>query len=233
MTNKRTAKAITLFLADDHPVVREGIKASLSGNRTIKVIGEASDGKEAVTAAKKLKPDVILMDIQMPEMSGLEATKILVKALPKTKILALTTHDNKEYIVNMTKLGAKGYVFKDTPPSELVKAIETICSGGVFYSPKAGKVLSEELEEMAGRPSANPFSDLTPREVEVLRLIVSGSNNNDIAKTLNVSPRTVHAHKHHIASKLGVTNVAGLTTIALREGVISLEHVPQKNPHKP
>lgn len=229
MAKKRITQTITLLLADDHPVVREGIKFSLAANRTIRVIGEASNGKEAVALAKKLQPDVILMDIQMPEMSGLEATKLVVKLVPRTKILALTTHDNREYIVNMTKMGAKGYVFKDTPPSELVKAIETVCSGGVYYSPGAGKVLMEELQP--GKHSAkNPLSDLSTREVEVLRLIVSGVTTKDIAQRLSVSLRTVHAHKEHITKKLGVTNIAGLTKIALREGIITLDDIAKKNP---
>lgn len=229
MAKKRVNQPITLLLADDHPLVREGIKYSLAANRTIRVIGEASNGKEAVALAKKLQPDVVLMDIQMPEMSGLEATKLVVRFVPKTKILALTTHDNREYIVNMTKLGAKGYVFKDTPPSELVKAIETVCSGGVYYSPGADKVVMEELTQPHVHSGGNLLSELSPREVEVLRLIVSGVTTKDIAKRLTVSLRTIHAHKEHIGKKLGVTNVAGLTTIALREGVITLQDVPRKS----
>jgi DNA-binding NarL/FixJ family response regulator len=228
MAKKRITQPITLLLADDHPIVREGIKFALAANRTIRVIGEASNGREAVALARKLQPDVVLMDIQMPEMSGLEATKLVVKFVPRTKILALTTHDNREYIVNMTKLGAKGYVFKDTPPSELVKAIETVCSGGVYYSPGAGQVLMEELQP--GKHSAkNPLSELSTREVEVLRLIVSGVTTKDIAERLTVSLRTVHAHKEHITKKLGVANIAGLTKIALREGIITLDDITRKS----
>ncbi|MEX0736652.1 MAG: response regulator transcription factor [Bacteroidota bacterium] len=230
MAKKRITQTITLLLADDHPIVREGIKFSLAANRTIRVIGEASNGREAVTLARKLRPDVILMDIQMPEMSGLEATKLVVKFVPGTKILALTTHDNREYIVNMTKLGAKGYVFKDTPPSELVKAIETVYSGGVYYSPGAGQVLMEELTQPSIHSGKNPLSQLSSREVEVLRLIVIGVTTKDIAQRLTVSLRTVHAHKEHITKKLGVANIAGLTKIALREGIITLDDIAKKNP---
>ena len=230
MSKKRPPATITLLLVDDHPIVREGIKYSLATNRRIRVIGEASNGREAIALAKKLQPDVILMDIQMPEMSGLEATKHITKLGPKTKILALTTHDNREYIVNITKLGAKGYVFKDTPPSELVKAIETVCSGGVHYSPRANQVLLEELMRPEGRHPGNPVSDLTTREMEVLRLLVSGDPAKEIAKRLTDSLRTIHAHKEHIARKLGVGNIAGLTRIALREGIITMDDLPRGRP---
>ncbi len=150
---KQPLKKIRLLLVDDHPIVREGIKSALSTKKNISIVGEAATGEEAIVKAKKLCPDVILMDINMPGMSGLEAARRLRKTVPDSKILALTMHENREYVLEMSQLGARGYVYKDSSPSELVRAIEAVHGGEFFFSPRASQQLLKAF--LKGDPSAN------------------------------------------------------------------------------
>lgn len=224
MRSKKTKKKkIRLLLVDDHPVVRDGIKFSLSAKPHIQIVGEASDGEEAVRKTIQLKPDVVLMDINMPSMSGLEAAKQLRTLAPDAKILALTMHDNKEYILRITQLGAKGYVFKDDSPSDLIGAIEAVYAGDVFFSPKASKFLLKEYVKTAQSLEISPIPDLTLQECEVLKLIASELTTKKIAEQLNVSPRTVETYRERIMEKLNISTVAGLTKFAIQKGLIELK----------
>ncbi|HAL57250.1 MAG TPA: DNA-binding response regulator [Bacteroidetes bacterium] len=219
----RAHSKIRLLLVDDHPVVREGIKFSLAKKRNIDIVGEASDGKQAIRKAKKLSPDVILLDINMPRVSGLEAARRLRSASPKSKILAFTMHDSKEYVLRISRLGAKGYVFKDDSPADVVRAIEAVHKGGVYFSPRASKHILKEYVRATMNTEDSTILGLSQQEYEVLRCIASGLSSKEIAAQLKVSARTVDTHREHIMEKLDIRTVAGLTRYAIREGLVTLE----------
>ena len=222
MAKKKRAKIerIKVLLVDDHPVVREGIRACLEPHPHIQVIGEASNGAEAVRKAKRLSPNVILMDISMPQMSGLEATKLLGKIVPKAKVLILTMHENKAYIMEIVRSGAKGYLLKDSPPSQLLSAIDAVNRGEAYFSTSISQMV---LNEYVKKPKhlhkpGNP--EISQREKEVLTLIAEGFSNKAIADKLSVSVRTVETHREHIMRKLDIHNTAGLTRYAISAGII-------------
>jgi two-component system nitrate/nitrite response regulator NarL len=219
---KKATNRIRLMLVDDHPIVREGIKSAFRMKKSITIVGEAASGEEAVRKAALLKPDVILMDINMPGMGGLEAARRIGKSLPEARILALTMHENREYIIEMNRLGAKGYVFKDSPPSELVKAIETVYHGDFFFSPRASDQLLRAFlrDESVATPKASVR--LTKREREILILIVDGMKNLQIATRLGVTERTIETYRHRLMQKLNVRSVAGLIKFAISEGITEL-----------
>jgi len=221
---KEKQKRIRLLLVDDHPVVLDGIKSRLSAQDNFEVVGDAANGQEAVRKARQLLPDIVLMDISMPDMNGLESITLLRKHVPEAKILVLTMHDNREYIAQTIRLGARGYVLKDTSPAELVRAIQLIHAGEVFFSPAVSRVLLDEL--VGGRKSKSDTSgpaDLSTREREVLVLIADGLSNKEIAGQLGVGVRTVETHRERIMRKLEIRTVAGLTKFAIAKGMVRLE----------
>jgi len=208
---------------DDHPIVLEGIKSRLSAQEDLEVVGEAADGQEALRKAKELRPDLVLMDISMPNMSGLEAVTLLRKRVPDSKIVILTMHDNREYIARMIRLGARGYLLKDTSPAELIRAIKLIHAGGVFFSPAVSRVLLDELAiGKKGKPPSAKAAELSEREREVLVLIADGRSNKEIAARLGVGVRTVETHRERIMRKLNIRTVAGLTKFAIANGMVEL-----------
>lgn len=214
-------KKIRILLVDDHPIVREGLKSSLNSRKTMEVVGEASNGAEAIRLAKDLKPDIILLDINMPLMNGLDASKRLRREAPHSKIIALTMHDNKEYILRISQLGARGYVLKDSSPAELFRAIEIVLNGELFFTPKASQLILSAFVKRKRKKSMS--SELTYRQEEILKLIAEGFTTSDIAEKLGLSSRTVQSHRERIISKLGIDNIAGLIRFALRKGIIDLE----------
>lgn len=220
---KQPMKKIRLLLVDDHPIVREGIKSALSTKKNISIIGEAATGEEAMVKAKKLSPDVILMDINMPGMSGLETTRRLRKSVPNSKILALTMHENREYVMEMSQLGARGYVFKDSSPSELLRAIEAVYTGEFFFSPRASQQLLKAY--LKGEPQAHSHAsvDLSQREKDVLQLITEGFKTKEIAKRLGVTHRTVETYRRRLMMKLSVHSVAELIKHAITKGFVNME----------
>jgi two-component system nitrate/nitrite response regulator NarL len=220
--NKQQAK-LRLLLVDDHPVIRHGIRACLAGRDNIEVVGEAEDGKEAVRKAKELSPEVILMDLQMPQMDGLAATRLLHKERPSVKVLILSVNSNQETILHIVRSGAHGYIQKEASCEELVHAIESVGRGEAFFSSDiAPVVLNQYVAEAAAGPR-NHASELTEREMEVLVMIAEGHSNKEIARRLKVSPRTIEAHRERTMRKLNVHNVAGLTRFAIAEGIVTLE----------
>jgi two-component system nitrate/nitrite response regulator NarL len=211
---------ITLLLVDDHPVVRKGVGFCLARRPTLRIIGEAGDGREAIRKARELMPDIVLMDIDMPEMNGLAATEVLRRELPRIKVLILSMHQNTEYVGRIIQSGARGYVLKEAPVEELVKAIETVHAGEVFFSPDVARVaLNQFVRE--GEPS-DGGGLLTSREQEVLIQIAEGLSNKEIACRLDVGVRTVETHREHIMQKLDIHSIAGLTKYAVLNGLISL-----------
>lgn len=214
---------IKVFLVDDHHIVRSALKGELDKRTNISVIGEASNGREAIEMLQNIIPDVILMDISMPEMNGLKATGIIKKKMPDVKILCLSMHDNKNYVSEIIRLGASGYVLKDSSPEELIEAIETVNDGKTYYS---RRIKTEVLQQNTSRIIKSRKSyiqpELTKREGSILKKLVNGNSNKDIAVTLSISVRTVETHRDHIYKKLNVKSLAGLTKYAIAAGIIEI-----------
>jgi len=212
---------IKILLVDDHAIMRDGIKALLSIHDDIKIVGEASEGKEAIEMAQELMPDVVVMDIAMPGMDGLEATRRLTKRNPKIKVLVLTQHDNKEYIFSTIRAGAAGYVPKKALGSELVSAIRAVCRGDSFLYPSAARVLIEDYRQQAEKD--DPYDSLTGREREILKLIAEGHSSREIAGALFISLKTVQGHRTKIMEKLDLPNRTELIKYAIRKGIVSTD----------
>lgn len=217
-----TKSQIRILLVDDHPIVREGLKSHLATHDEVLVVGEAADGKEAMAKAKELSPDVVIMDISLPDMNGLEATRKLQSAVPTAKVLILTMHEDRNYIIESVRAGARGYVLKDASPEELLCAIESVHSGGAFFQSSVSDVLLDLCSNDQERPRKPSTSDLTPREQEVLALIAEGDSNKEIASKLFVSVRTVECHREHIMRKLNIHSTAGLTKYAINKGITAI-----------
>ena len=222
MMNKRKKK-IKLLLVDDHPVVRRGMRSCLEGIRHVEVVDEAVDGKEAVEKVKALSPDIVLMDIDMPVMNGLEATKVLREEFPDTRVLILSIHTNKEYVLQIIRSGAQGYVLKDASPADLVRAIESVDSGEPFFSPDISQIVLNQYLEEAGADAAGDTVKLTTRERQVLAMIAGGQSNKEMASELNVGVRTIETHRERVMNKLNIHSVAGLTKYAITNGIVKLE----------
>jgi DNA-binding NarL/FixJ family response regulator len=211
---------IRVLITDDHPVVREGLSAMLSREHDIEVVGEAKDGKEAVTKAGTLRPDIILMDLRMPEMDGVEAMQRIKTDYPDIRFIVLTTYDNDEYIFKGIEAGARAYLLKDAPRDELFRAIRAVSRGESLIEPAvAGRVLDRlaELSRQVNMPEV-----LSEREIEVLTLIARGSSNKIIADTLNIGQSTVKTHIQSIFHKLEVNDRTEAVTVAVRKGIIRL-----------
>ncbi len=215
---------IRVMVADDHALVREGISALLGFCSDIEVVGEASDGNEAIKHARALKPDIILMDIGMPNLGGLEATVELRKTEPGIKIIILTQYDDREYIARFLKAGVSGYLLKKAVGSELVNAIRTVQKGEVYlFSSIATEVVAGYLGKH-GVTEEDPYEKLTDREKQVLKLIAEGQSHKQIACCLNISVKTVIAHQTNISEKLDIHNRMGLAKFAIAKGIIKLEN---------
>jgi DNA-binding NarL/FixJ family response regulator len=211
---------IRVLIVDDHAILREGIHALLALQDDIEIVGEAADGREAVDKARQLEPDVILMDVAMPLMDGLEATRRIRKENPKAKILILTQYDNKEYVLSSIKSGASGCVPKRAVASELVSAIRAVHQGDSFLYPSVTKFL---VEDYLQRVEEDPYDRLTAREREVLKLVAEGRTNREIAGLLSVSVKTVLGHRTNLMEKLGIHNRTELIKYAIRKGLITVD----------
>ncbi|HKQ38762.1 MAG TPA: response regulator transcription factor, partial [Verrucomicrobiae bacterium] len=202
-------RSIKVLLADDHFLVRQGLRSSLSEYPQIEIVGEASNGREAVDKAERLSPDVVLMDINMPEMNGLEATAALRKRGSGARVLALTVHNNKQYILQIIRSGAQGYILKDTSPDELVRGIEAVLNGEAFFSPGvSGIVLQLLRDENRAHGAATERPTLTPREVEITKLVAAGKTNKEIAAQLDVNVRTIETQRYQLMRRINVRNAA-------------------------
>jgi len=212
---------IKVLIADDHALFREGIQALLSKCQDIEVVGEASNGEESIERAKELKPDIVLMDVAMPGLGGLEATLELKKIAPEVKILVLTQYDNQEYLYRFLKAGVSGYVLKRGAGAELVSAIRAVYKGGTFLHPDlAPAVIEGYLGGHQPSHQDDPYEALTDREKQVLKLVAEGQTNKEIAEALAISVKTAMAHRANIAEKLGIHNRAELVKFALQRGII-------------
>ena len=210
----------SVLLVDDHPFVREGIRSFLSDLPDFEVVGEATSGAEAVKLAQQYEPDFILLDINMPEMSGLEAVGKLRKCSPAAKILILTVHNSREYVLHVAKSGAHGYILKEAPPEELLLAMKAIRSGQKYYSPAVAAHVFDDYERPSGKKVER---QLTPREVEVLIYTAKGYSIKKMAEALSVTPATVQTYRVRIMEKLEIRNIAGLVKYALQKGYAPME----------
>lgn len=221
---------IRVFIVDDHTILREGIRSLLETHEDMEVVGEAQDGEEAVRRVRELQPDVVLMDIGMPGMNGIEATTEIKKQHPDIKVLILSMHDNEEYIYPIFEAGASGYVLKRMATTELISAIRAVCEGHTILHPAVARTVMAKRPEEVARDGRGPekldqedFDGLTEREIEILEHIARGLTNREIADRLFISIKTVQAHRANIMEKLDLHDRVELTKYALRKGLISLE----------
>lgn len=216
-------KKIRVLVADDHTIVRDGICALLALAADIEVVGEAANGREALEKVKELAPDVVLMDIAMPLMGGLEATRRICKEFPHTKVIALTQYADKEYVFPVIEAGASGFIAKTAASSELTMAIRSLYRGESFLSPSVAKLLVEDYQQGVGlRGRHDPYEQLTDRERDVLKLVAEGYTTQEMADMLVISPKTVEGHKTSLMDKLDIHNRIDLVKYALRKGIIDV-----------
>ena len=209
-----------VLIADDHTIVRHGLVGILNATNDIEVVAQAGNGAEAVTRAIDLKPDIVLLDISMPRLNGLEAARRIRKAVPATHILVLTMHEEEEYVRKMVRAGVSGYIVKDDAVSELIAAIRAVKSGKSWFGPQASRALADASQDDVSVPD-DPLERLTNREREVLLLIIEGQTNSQVGETLGVSPKTVDNHRTRLMEKLGVHNTAELVRFAARHGLLA------------
>jgi DNA-binding NarL/FixJ family response regulator len=211
-------KKLRILLADDHKVVREGLRLLMAGQRDLRVVGEAANGKEAVKEACQLKPDVVVMDLSMPELNGLQATERIKAACPEVKVVVLTVHEDPSYLIQLCKAGASGYVLKRSAGDDLIQAIRTVAGGGVHYDPAvASKALSVRAGESRGRNGLRQ-GQITDREKEVLILVAWGCSNKEVAAELQLSVKTVETYRQRLSEKLGFQSRTEVVQYALRQG---------------
>jgi two-component system response regulator NreC len=211
---------IRLLIVDDHAVVRSGLKMLLENERDVEIVGEASSASEAMEAAARLKPNVILMDIGLPDLSGIDATREIKKRVSDVSIVALTIHEDEEYFFKMLEAGASGYVPKRAAPEELLTAIRAAATGQVYLYPSLAKLLVRDFLDGGRAPNEQTSSDLTDREQEVLTYLAEGASNEEIAASLVISPKTVARHRENIMRKLNLHSRSELVRYAIRKGII-------------
>lgn len=212
---------IRVLVSDDHTILRSGLKMLLNAETDIEVIGEATTGEEAITLSGQLRPDLVLMDISMPGMGGIDATAEIKKQHPEIKVLMLTMHENEAYLFRTIKAGGSGYVLKKAADTELIDAIHQVMEGGAFLRPSVTKALVKDyLERVELGEARDSYGTLTEREREILKLIAEGHTNPEIAKLLVISVRTVETHRAHIMDKLGIHQRSELVKYALRKGLL-------------
>lgn len=211
-----------IFLADDHLIVRDGIRALLEKEKDFTVVGEAANGREAVERIPKLSPEVVVMDIAMPQLNGIEAARQLMALQPRLRIVVLSMHSDKRFVAEMLRAGAVAYLQKSCAVRDLVAAIRAVLQGQVFMSPEINVILVDTLRQQGPGP-ANKEKELSPKEREVLQLLSEGLSSKEIAHQLGVSVKTIDTHRQHIMEKLSLRSIAELTKYAIREGITSVD----------
>jgi DNA-binding NarL/FixJ family response regulator len=214
---------IRVLLADDHTIVRHGLSRAVQQEEDMEVIGQAEDGLSTVELTRQLSPDIVIMDIGMPDLNGIEATRQILRESPNVKVIALSMHSAKRFVIEMFRAGALGYLLKDCEYDELARAIRAVAEGKTYLSPSISGIVIEDVVHNVPEPKSTAFSVLTPREREVLQLMAEGNTTKQIARRLHVSPKTVEAHRLRIMNKLEIDNVAQLTKYAIQEGLTSAE----------
>ncbi|HSB17961.1 MAG TPA: response regulator transcription factor [Bryobacteraceae bacterium] len=213
---------IRVLLADDHGVVRKGLRYLLQKSPEMKVVGEAADGREAVAMAEELNPDVVVMDIAMPQLNGIDATAQIVKKNPRTGVIMLSMYSDETYLVRALGVGAKGYLLKDSTESDLVRAVQAVSQGRPFFSPAIAQTLLDDyMRRLRQENLQDSYDLLTDREKEVLQLLAEGKSNKEVATLLNLSLYTVETHRSHLMQKLNLHNTAEIVLYAVRKKIIS------------
>lgn len=215
---ERDSAPIRVVLADDHTIVRQGLRALLAAEDDMQVVGEASDGRQAVSICAQVKPDVIVMDVGMPELNGVDATRLVRKESPTTRVVILSMHACDEHVRPAIRAGASGYLLKGAGLDDLVAAIRAVSRGAAFFSPEVAKVLVRDV-----RSDGEPAPELSGREREVLQLVGEGKSSPEIAKILHLSAKTVEGHRARIMTRLNIHDVAGLVRYAVRVGLVSTD----------
>jgi DNA-binding NarL/FixJ family response regulator len=216
------AMPIRILLADDHAIVRDGLRALLEKQPDMTVSGEASDGREAVQIAEEHSPDVVVMDIAMPTMNGIEATRRIMASRPATAVVILSMHQDESYVLRSLKAGARGYLLKDSLRSDVVEAIRSVAQGRSFLTKKVSRLMQEDyIRQMERRGVDDSYDLLTDREREILQLVAEGRTNKEVANVLNIGLTTVETHRTHILQKLGLHSVPELILYAVRKGIIA------------
>jgi DNA-binding NarL/FixJ family response regulator len=213
--------SIKVLIADDHQIVRESLRALLEKEPGITVVGDAGEGRTALRLARELVPDVIIMDVAMPDLNGIEATRQVVAEFPEIKVIALSMHNDRRFVLNMLKAGARGYLLKDCASQNLIKAIRLVLANKTYISHDIADLVVKDYLATASPVECSSSEVLTAREREVLQLVVEGKTNNQIAEDLKVSIKTVESHRHTIMLKLDIKSIAELTKFAIREGLTS------------
>jgi two-component system, NarL family, response regulator NreC len=215
-------RSARILLADDHGIVRQGLRSVLSRDSTFEIVGEAADGREAVALAESLDPNVVIMDIAMPGLNGIDATAQIVKRNPGVAVLILSMHSDETYLLRALNAGAKGYLLKDSADVDLVRAVREALRGRPFFSPEIAQVLLEDyLRALQQKQLQDSYDLLTDREKQVLQLLAQGKNNKDIATALDLSTNTVESHRNNLMKKLSLHNTAELVLYAVRKKIIS------------
>jgi DNA-binding NarL/FixJ family response regulator len=214
--------ALRILIVDDHEIMREGVCALLRKCPEMDVVGQAADGRMAIEMVKELRPDVVIMDIGMPNLNGIEATRKMIAENPHLKVMALSTHSDGSVVAKMIKAGATGYMLKESAFSELLEGLHAMAKGKTYLCSKISKVVFTDYVTLLTNPKGDFIDGLTAREREILQLVAEGHTTKDIARELRLSPKTVDSHRDHIMEKLGVRNVASLTKYAIREGLTTL-----------
>ena len=214
---------IKILLADDHQIVRDGLRAMLEKQEGLQVVGEADNGRSAVELAAETSPDVVIMDVTMPDLNGIEATRMILKASPRCKVIALSMHSDKRYVTRALKAGALGYLLKDCAFDELARAIRTVLQNRMYLSSEINETVVKEYLQKLDRLEQPAYSVLTNRERQILQMIAEEKTTKEIAAILKISVKTVETHRQRVMEKLKIDSVAGLTKFAIREGLVSLE----------
>jgi DNA-binding NarL/FixJ family response regulator len=214
---------LRVVLADDHRIFREGLRSILEKDLRMEVVGEAGNGRETIELVKKLQPDVVVMDVHMPELNGIEATRTIVGEFPRVKVVALSMHSDRGLVLETLRAGASGYLVKDCASDELERAIRTVLAHKTYISPSIADVVVRELRDGDSAKPADILQSLTGKEREVLQLLAEGKAVKEIAALLKVSIPTVETHKQHLMSKLNIFSIAELTKFAIRHGITGLE----------
>jgi DNA-binding NarL/FixJ family response regulator len=215
-------RKIHVLLADDHQLMRSGVRLMLERQADLEVVGEASDGREAVALAKSLKPDVVVMDIGMPSLNGIEAAHQMTQERPELAVMILSMHADESYVLRALRAGARGYLLKDSAEADLTRAVHVVAGGKSFFSPAVSKLLLDDYVRKLKRSGTDdPYDLLTPREREVLQLVAEGKSNKDIANLLNLSVYTVESHRSNLMEKLHLNGLPELILYAVRRGIIS------------
>jgi DNA-binding NarL/FixJ family response regulator len=214
--------SVRILLADDHAIIRRGLRTLLTHEPSFEIVAEASDGREALELARRERPNVAVLDVGMPIMNGIEATRQIRAHLAETQVVMLTVHSDESYLLSALKAGARGYVLKSSAELEVVEAVRAVSNGKAFFSPRVSRILADEyVRYLEERNVTDSYDLLSARERQVLQLLAEGQSNKDIASILNLSPTTVICHRQHIFQKLNLHGVADLILYAIRKGVIS------------